>query len=73
MHRTPTPRAGRAALALAAAVVLAATTAPAARAHTRPDGGTLILVGGGLKDDNAEIYGEIITKAAERAAPASAS
>ncbi|GAA1072879.1 cyanophycinase [Kitasatospora arboriphila] len=63
MHRTPTPRAGRAALALAAAVVLAATTAPAARAHTRPDGGTLILVGGGLKDDNAEIYGEIITKA----------
>ncbi|WP_431683763.1 cyanophycinase [Kitasatospora sp. KL5] len=63
MHRTLPPRAGRAALALAAAGVLAATTAPAAWARTERDGGTLILVGGGLKDDNAEIYGEIVTKA----------
>ncbi|MFC6600379.1 cyanophycinase [Kitasatospora paranensis] len=64
MHRIPlSPRAGRAALALTAAVILTAAAVPAAWAHTEQDSGTLILVGGGLKDNNSEIYGEIITKA----------
>ncbi|MEW1910905.1 cyanophycinase [Kitasatospora sp. NPDC085895] len=65
-HHLP-PRAAIAAAAALAVVAAAAPTASAApQTPARPDhrgGGTLILVGGGLKDDNTEIYHEIITKA----------
>ncbi|MFF3617040.1 cyanophycinase [Streptomyces sp. NPDC002580] len=56
----------RAVLAGATAVVLSLTTAPAAQAtHHEPETrrGSLVLVGGGLKDDNAQVYGEIIRRA----------
>ncbi|MET9904773.1 cyanophycinase [Streptomyces sp. NPDC006446] len=61
----------RAVLAGAGALVLALTAAPTAQAThhapgTRP--GSLVLVGGGLKDDNAEVYGEIIRRAGGEAA-----
>ncbi|MFJ9523048.1 cyanophycinase [Kitasatospora sp. NPDC101801] len=48
--------------AVTAAVCVASTLTPAvAETHRRPEGGTLILVGGGLED--ARIYREIIAKA----------
>ncbi len=50
----------------AAALVLTLTISPAADADThhasRPSG-SLVLVGGGLKDDNTQVYGEIIERA----------
>jgi cyanophycinase len=49
--------------AVIAATALMALPAPLATAHPGPHGGTLIIVGGGLKDSNAEIYNEIINKA----------
>ncbi|MFD9130544.1 cyanophycinase [Kitasatospora sp. NPDC059571] len=69
MNRSLAARSNRAALALAAALAVTATAAPTAWAdqrtpgHHRRDGGTLILVGGGLKDNNDEIYNEIVDKA----------
>ncbi|MFD9850155.1 cyanophycinase [Streptomyces parvus] len=50
----------------AAALVLTLTISPAAGADTNPaprQSGSLVLVGGGLKDDNSEVYGEIIGRA----------
>ncbi|MFD9489984.1 cyanophycinase [Streptomyces sp. NPDC060005] len=61
----------RAVLAGAGALVLALTAAPTAQAtHNIPGtpNGSLVLVGGGLKDDNAEVYGEIIRRAGGEAA-----
>ncbi|MGW5176688.1 cyanophycinase [Streptomyces sp. NPDC004082] len=55
----------RAALAGSLALALLAT-APAAQAAAAGDtthDGSLVLVGGGLKEDNAEVYGEIIDRA----------
>ncbi|MFF4341500.1 cyanophycinase [Kitasatospora sp. NPDC001540] len=63
MNRHLRTRCGRTALALAAALTLLAATAQTAAARPAAAGGTLILVGGGLKDGNAEIYGEIVQKA----------
>ncbi|AUG75890.1 hypothetical protein CFP65_0971 [Kitasatospora sp. MMS16-BH015] len=57
--RTLSTAATAAALALAALTAPQATAAPAGHRHS----GTLVIVGGGLKDTNAEIYHEIITKA----------
>ena len=58
--------AGSAALALA---LLAATPAAhAAPRHAYRHPGSLVLVGGGLKDDNAQVYGEIIKRAGGSAA-----
>ncbi|MFG3345670.1 cyanophycinase [Streptomyces sp. NPDC048018] len=52
---------------LAGSIALALlATAPAAHAHgDRPQTprGSLVLVGGGLKDDNTQVYGEIIKRA----------
>lgn len=52
---------------VAAALAVVAATGPYASAHNarhqEAPGGTLLLVGGGLKDANAEIYNEIINKA----------
>ncbi|MEV6576091.1 cyanophycinase [Streptomyces sp. NPDC051577] len=59
----------RAALAGSAALVLALTAAPAAAAPHDPGtygsliNGALVLVGGGLKADNTQVYGEIIKRA----------
>ncbi|MFF0189052.1 cyanophycinase [Streptomyces sp. NPDC005244] len=56
----------RAVLAGAGALVLALTAAPTAQATHHTPGtryGSLVLVGGGLKDDNAAVYGEIIRRA----------
>ncbi|WP_406390029.1 cyanophycinase [Streptomyces sp. NBC_00887] len=51
---------GTAVLALA----LAAIPAIAANSHRpSPHSGSLVLVGGGLKDDNKQVYGEIIERA----------
>ncbi|MFG2825476.1 cyanophycinase [Kitasatospora sp. NPDC048365] len=63
MNRYLRTRCGRTALALAAALTVLASTAQTAGARPAEAGGTLILVGGGLKDGNSEIYGEIIHKA----------
>ncbi|MEV4561591.1 cyanophycinase [Kitasatospora sp. NPDC049285] len=63
MNRYLRTRCGRTALALAAALTVLASTAQAASARPAEAGGTLILVGGGLKDGNSEIYGEIVEKA----------
>ncbi|MGW7262150.1 cyanophycinase [Streptomyces sp. NPDC054842] len=55
----------RAALAGSIALTLLAT-APAAQAATGSSAthdGSLVLVGGGLKEDNTEVYGEIINRA----------
>ncbi|MFF9624715.1 cyanophycinase [Streptomyces griseosporeus] len=66
-HPGPTRRtalAGGLALGLLAA-------APAARASTgshRSATGSLVLVGGGLKEDNAQVYGEIVRRAGGPAA-----
>ncbi|MFI7239054.1 cyanophycinase [Streptomyces cyaneofuscatus] len=49
-----------------AALVLTLAISPTAAAETsRParQSGSLVLVGGGLKDDNAQVYGEIIERA----------
>ncbi|MFF4873382.1 MULTISPECIES: cyanophycinase [unclassified Streptomyces] len=61
--------------ALACGIALAVLTAvPAAQAHTghaaRPgaETGSLVLVGGALKDDNAAVYGEIVKRAGGPAA-----
>ncbi|MGW4271919.1 cyanophycinase [Streptomyces seoulensis] len=63
--RTP-HRAGRTVLAAGTALLLTLAIAPAAVAHQgaghRSDG-SLVLVGGGLKDDNDQVYGEIIDRA----------
>ncbi|MEV7687618.1 cyanophycinase [Streptomyces bungoensis] len=48
------------AVALAVIAVPSAQAAPRATATT---GGSLVLVGGGLKDDNAEVYEEIVKRA----------
>ncbi|MFJ8158570.1 cyanophycinase [Streptomyces sp. NPDC094468] len=63
--RTP-HRAGRTVLAAGIALLLALTAAPAAVGHPAAghrSAGTLVLVGGGLKDDNDQVYGEIIDRA----------
>ncbi|MFE2475236.1 Type 1 glutamine amidotransferase-like domain-containing protein [Streptomyces sp. NPDC059389] len=52
--------------ALAGSTALLITLAPVAQAHTATpaDGrGSLVLIGGGLKADNAQVYGEIIKRA----------
>ncbi|MEU9832418.1 cyanophycinase [Streptosporangium sp. NPDC048047] len=59
---------GAAAVLLAGALAATAAAAPAgaqakAQDRERDGGGTLVLVGGGLKDGNAEIYGEIVRRA----------
>lgn len=63
--RTP-HRTGRTVLAASTALLLALAAAPAATAHPaaghRSDG-SLVLVGGGLKDDNDQVYREIIDRA----------
>ena len=47
-----------------AATITPATMTPAAAARDRPPArGTLIMVGGALSDDNAEIYSEIVRRA----------
>ncbi|MFD6295833.1 cyanophycinase [Streptomyces sp. NPDC060235] len=63
--RVPPGPGRRAVLVGAGALVLALTVAPTAEAthHTPFQRGSLVLVGGGLKDDNAEVYGEIIRRA----------
>ncbi|MGW1588005.1 cyanophycinase [Streptomyces sp. NPDC002386] len=63
--RTP-HRAGRTVLAGSTALLLALAAAPAAVAHPAAghrSAGSLVLVGGGLKDDNDQVYGEIIDRA----------
>ncbi|WP_448321673.1 cyanophycinase [Streptomyces sp. CO7] len=63
--RVPRRPARRTVLACALAVALL-TGASAAHAGPRPDGahtGSLVLVGGALKDDNSQVYGEIIERA----------
>jgi cyanophycinase len=59
------PLTRRAALAgsLALALLATAPTAQAAAAGDTTHDGSLVLVGGGLKEDNAEVYGEIIDRA----------
>ncbi|MGW6485747.1 cyanophycinase [Streptomyces sp. NPDC055056] len=63
----PTPhRAGRTVLAVGTALLVAMAAAPAASAHPAPghrSDGSLVLVGGGLKDNNDRVYGEIIDRA----------
>ncbi|MER6782680.1 MULTISPECIES: cyanophycinase [unclassified Streptomyces] len=56
----------RTALAGSTALILALTLAPTAQAqNSAPAGGrgSLVLIGGGLKADNTQIYGEIIKRA----------
>ncbi|MEV0992780.1 cyanophycinase [Streptomyces sp. NPDC049949] len=56
----------RTALAGSTALILALTLAPSAQAQSSaPAGGrgSLVLIGGGLKADNTQIYGEIIKRA----------
>lgn len=60
-HRT-----GRTVLATGTALLLALSAAPSAEARPAAghrSAGSLVLVGGGLKDDNAQVYGEIIDRA----------
>lgn len=57
---------GRTALAASTALLLALAAAPAAAAHSAAghrSAGSLVLVGGGLRDDNDQVYGEIIDRA----------
>ncbi|MGW0608340.1 cyanophycinase [Streptomyces sp. NPDC002640] len=50
--------------ACATALVITLATAPTAAADAEnPRTGSLVLVGGGLKDDNRQVYGEIIDRA----------
>ncbi|RSS83663.1 cyanophycinase [Streptomyces sp. WAC06614] len=58
-------------LAATTTLLLAALTVPAAHAspvHDPTHGGSLVLVGGGLKEDNKAVYGEIIDRAGGAAA-----
>ncbi|MFE1441168.1 cyanophycinase [Streptomyces sp. NPDC058739] len=62
-HSGPTRRA-----ALAGGLVLTLLAAAPAAAHSanreaKPEGGSLVLVGGGLKENNTQVYGEIIRRA----------
>ncbi|ROQ26133.1 cyanophycinase [Streptomyces sp. PanSC19] len=53
-------------LASSIALVLLTAATPAAQGVTsghRAPGGSLVLIGGGLKENNAEVYGEIIERA----------
>ncbi|MFH7597383.1 cyanophycinase [Streptomyces racemochromogenes] len=63
----PVPtRARRTVLAGSTALVLALALAPSAQAHTATPAlghGSLVLIGGGLKADNTQVYGEIIRRA----------
>ncbi|MFD3545817.1 cyanophycinase [Streptomyces sp. NPDC058655] len=62
--RTPTALGRRAVLTGATALVLTLTAAPAtAAAPPKAPRGSLVLIGGGLKDDNTQVYGEIINRA----------
>lgn len=62
--RAPSPLGRRAVLAGGTALVLALTAAPAGATAPIPGGrGSLVLVGGGLKDDNTQVYSEIIKRA----------
>ncbi|MFJ9733393.1 cyanophycinase [Streptomyces sp. NPDC101171] len=57
---------GRTVLAASTTLLLALATAPAATAHqaaAHRSAGSLVLVGGGLKEDNDQVYGEIIDRA----------
>ncbi|MFD6419313.1 cyanophycinase [Streptomyces sp. NPDC060194] len=49
--------------ACATALLLTVITAPTATADSGHRAGSLVLVGGGLKDDNKQVYGEIIKRA----------
>ncbi|MFI5904577.1 cyanophycinase [Streptomyces cyaneofuscatus] len=63
--RTP-PRSRRTALTGATALLLTLAVSPAAVADTdqaQRQGGSLVLVGGGLKENNTQVYGEIIERA----------
>ncbi|MFB6613261.1 cyanophycinase [Streptomyces sp. NPDC056367] len=69
----PGTRSRRGLLAATAAMLLAALAVPAAHASPSPApgparGGSLVLVGGGLKEDNKAVYGEIISRAGGPAA-----
>ncbi|GGX46804.1 cyanophycinase [Streptomyces chryseus] len=64
--RTPTRSRRTALTSGAAALVLTLAVPPAAAADSHrpsPRGGSLVLVGGGLKDDNKQVYREIIERA----------
>ncbi|MFF0853158.1 cyanophycinase [Streptomyces sp. NPDC003280] len=59
-------RASRTALTAGTALLVALAAGPAAVAHPAAghrSAGSLVLVGGGLKDDNDQVYGEIIDRA----------
>ncbi|MFF3883697.1 cyanophycinase [Streptomyces sp. NPDC001914] len=64
--RIPPGTGRRAILAGTTLLVLACTTAPSAHAGHRaspPHRGSLVLVGGALKEDNTQVYGEIFRRA----------
>ncbi|MER5586965.1 cyanophycinase [Streptomyces asoensis] len=65
--RKPTPPRLLSGLAATTVLALVLAVAPAtdaaARHRTQPHPGSLVLVGGGLKDDNTRIYREIIDRA----------
>ncbi|MFJ6797055.1 cyanophycinase [Streptomyces sp. NPDC091268] len=67
--RAPSPLSRRAVLAGSTALVFALTALPAGAAdaagagHQPDHRGSLVLIGGGLKDDNTQVYGEIIKRA----------
>ncbi|MFJ9352511.1 cyanophycinase [Streptomyces sp. NPDC101237] len=64
--RTPQQAAGRIVTAASTALLLAMGAAPSAVAHPAAghrSAGSLVLVGGGLKDDNDQVYGEIVDRA----------
>ncbi|MFD3870048.1 cyanophycinase [Streptomyces sp. NPDC058623] len=62
--RAPSPLGRRAVLAGSTALVFALTALPAGAAgHQAHHRGSLVLIGGGLKDDNTQVYGEIIKRA----------
>ncbi|MEU2508948.1 cyanophycinase [Streptomyces sp. NPDC007863] len=63
--RAPSPPSRRAVLACGLAVALLTAASPAS-ADSRPalnHAGSLVLVGGALKEDNTQVYGEIIKRA----------
>ncbi|MEU2235073.1 cyanophycinase [Streptomyces vietnamensis] len=60
--RVPSAPSRRAVLAGGLVVALLTAAAPASAA-ARPRTGSLVLVGGALKDDNTQVYGEIIKRA----------
>ncbi|MEU7096749.1 cyanophycinase [Streptomyces longwoodensis] len=72
--RTDPPRTTRRTVLAGGAATLGLgllSAAPAARAvpaGTTPTPGSLVLVGGGLADDNAQVYGEIVRRAGGAAA-----